>query len=263
MLVESAIDFSLPGKFPAGLVAARTQKDESKQSCNGCSLRNLCLPNGLAEANMAKLDTIIVRRRRVPRDGQLYRMESPFRSLYAVKVGHFKTQRFDENGTRQITGFQMPGELLGMDAIAGGRHQCDSVALEDSEVCEIPFEELKQLMADIPVLLRHFHRLMSQEIRREQSLMIMLSNMHAAQRVATFLLNLSSGYKARGYSPTTFELRIKREEIADYLGLTIESISRLLSKLQKTKYIEISRRHARILNHPGLNELAASSMLLR
>jgi CRP/FNR family transcriptional regulator len=261
--MESTVDVSLPGVLPQGLTAKSTAQDGKRQCCQGCSLRNLCLPTGLKEEEMATLDTIIGRRRRVPRDGYLYRMEDPFRSLYAVKVGHFKTQRVDEHGNRQITGFQMPGELLGMDAIARGSHHCDSVALEDSEVCEIPFERLEQLFVDMPALLRHFHRLMSQEITREQGLMVLLGNMHAAQRVANFFINLSSRYEARGYSPTTFQLRMKREEIADYLGLTIESISRLISKLQKAEYLEIDNRKVTILDLPALKELAASSMLMR
>jgi CRP/FNR family transcriptional regulator len=135
--------------------------------------------------------------------------------------------------------------------------------LEDSEVCEIPFERLEQLFVDMPALLRHFHRLMSQEITREQGLMVLLGNMHAAQRVANFFINLSSRYEARGYSPTTFQLRMKREEIADYLGLTIESISRLISKLQKAEYLEIDNRKVTLLDLPALKELAASSMLMR
>ena len=213
-----------------------------KISCAACSMHQLCLPMGLEDSDIDRLDKIIGKRRRLERDEALYKMGDPFRNLYAVRFGHFKTYQINAAGEAQITGFQMAGELPGMDAISGDRHHCDAVALEDSEVCEIPFAHLEELFGEVPALLRHFHRIMSQEITREQNVMLLLGNMRAEQRFAVFLINLSARYAARGYSPTRFQLRMSREDIGNYLGLTIESISRLLSRLKKLGLLHVDKR---------------------
>ncbi len=211
----------------------------------------MCLPTGLDESDMQRLDGIMVRRR-VPKDGILYSMGESFRSLYAIRVGHFKTYQLACNGQEHISAFQMTGDLLGMDAISTDQHHCYAVALEDSEVCEIPFTRLQGLFSDIPPLLRHFHRTMSQEIMREQSAMFLLGNMSAEQRFSAFLVNLSLRYKARGYSSTNYQLRMSREDIGKYLGLTIESVSRLLSKFRAISWISVDRREVTLLDLPAL-----------
>ena len=226
-----------------------------RNSCSSCSMHQLCLPMGLDESDMLRLDSIIGRHR-VRRDDSLYRIGDKFGSLYAVRVGQFKTYQASSDGARQITGFQMSGELLGMDAISTGSHQCDAVALEDSEVCDIPFARLEELFSDIPTLLRHFHRIMSKEITREQSVILLLGNMRAEQRFAAFLVNLSSRYATRGYSSTSFQLRMTREDIGNYLGLTIESISRLLSKFRKEGILKVDKRDIELVDFPALKILA-------
>jgi CRP/FNR family transcriptional regulator len=230
-----------------------------KASCSACSMHQLCLPMGLDENDMSRLDAIIGRRRKVPRDAHLYRTGDTFTNLYAIRLGHFKTFQINVAGDQQITGFQMAGELLGMDAIGTDRHHCSAVALEDSEVCEIPFDQLQDLFSHIPSLLHHFHRMMSQEITREQSVMLLLGNMRAGQRFAAFLVNLGSRYVARGYSPTSFQLRMSREEIGNYLGLTIESISRLLSRFKKMELIQVSNREIVIIDPVRLKAIAAGT----
>jgi CRP/FNR family transcriptional regulator, anaerobic regulatory protein len=230
-----------------------------KASCANCSLHHLCLPMGLDDADINRLDQIVGRRRRILRDEGLYRMDDPFTNLYAIRCGHFKTYQINPSGEQQVTGFQMAGELLGMDAISADRHQCDAVALEDSEVCEIPFSRLEELFGHIPMLLRHFHRIMSQEITREQNVMLLLGNMRAEQRFAAFLVNLSSRYAARGYSPTSFQLRMSREDIGNYLGLTIESISRLLSRFKKQGWLKVDKRELQLLDPAMLKALAAGT----
>jgi len=230
-----------------------------KAKCSACSMHQLCLPMGLEYADMERLDQIIGRRRRLVRDERLYAMDEPFRNLYAVRFGHFKTYQVNAAGASQITGFQMAGELLGMDAISGDRHHCDAVALEDSEVCEIPFARLEELFGQVPALLRHFHRIMSQEITREQNVMLLLGNMRAEQRFAVFLVNLSSRYAARGYSPTRFQLRMSREDIGNYLGLTIESISRLLSRFKKMGLVQVDKREIALLEPARLTAMAAGT----
>jgi CRP/FNR family transcriptional regulator len=233
--------------------------DELRNRCSACSMHVLCLPMGLGEADMDRLDAIIGRRRKIPKDSLLYRVGDTFTNLYAIRLGHFKTFQITQGGDQQVTGFQMSGELLGMDAISTDLHHCNAVALEDSEVCEIPFTRLESLFGDIPTLLRHFHRMMSQEITREQSIMLLLGNMRADQRFAAFLVNLSSRYAARGYSPTSFQLRMGREEIGNYLGLTIESISRLLSKFKKQRLLKVSNRAIEIPDLALLKEVAAGT----
>ena len=230
-----------------------------KASCSACSMHQLCLPMGLEEADINRLDQIIGRRRRLVRDERLYAMGEPFRNLYAVRYGHFKTYQVNASGEQQITGFQMAGELLGMDAISGDRHHCDAVALDDGEVCEIPFARLEELFGEVPALLRHFHRIMSQEITREQNVMLLLGNMRAEQRFAVFLVNLSARYAARGYSPTSFGLRMSREDIGNYLGLNIERVSRLLSRFKKQGWIEVDKREVRLLEPARLKAIAAGT----
>ncbi|WP_317203295.1 fumarate/nitrate reduction transcriptional regulator Fnr [Janthinobacterium sp.] len=227
--------------------------------CSTCSMHQLCLPMGLDVGDMDKLDQIIGRRRKVSRGTTLFRIGDPFVNLYAIRLGHFKTYQINPGGEEQVTGFQMAGELLGMDAISADRHHCNAVALEDSDVCEIPFSSLEQLLGEMPTLLRHFHRMMSQEITREQSVMLLLGNMQATQRFAAFIVNLASRYEARGYSGVKFQLRMSREEIGNYLGLTIESISRLLSKFKKEGWLRVSNREIEILNPAMLKAITAGT----
>jgi len=231
------------------------QHSPTPNRCAQCRLAGMCLARGLDPAALALFDGV-VRRHRIPRDTALFRIGQPFASLYAVHFGHFKTVQLDRRGAQQVTGFAMSGELLGLDGIAGGRHPCNAVALEDSEVCEIPFARLQELFGQVPGLLQQFHCLMSQEIQREQALMLVLGNMRAAQRFACFLLDLSARYAQRGYSPTSFQLRMSRDDIGGYLGLTIESVSRLVARFRNAGWIRLDNRNLEILDHDSLEALA-------
>lgn len=236
--------------------------EELRTGCASCSMRELCLPVGLDAEGMNRLDEIIRKRRRVAKGDLLYRAGDPFVSLYAIRLGHFKTYQVQRDGAQQITGFLMNGEMLGLDAISTEVHQCDAMALEDSEVCEIPFSRLENLFGELPTLLRQFHRMMSHEITREQNVMLLLGSMPADQRFAAFLINLSLRYTARGYSATGFQLRMGREEIGNYLSLTIESISRMLSKFKKLGIIKVDNRAIEITDLARLRSLAAGSLLV-
>jgi CRP/FNR family transcriptional regulator len=227
-----------------------------RASCSACSMHQLCLPMGLADEDLQRLDQIIGRRRRIARGDSLYRVGDEFTMLYAIRLGHFKTFQSNSNGNHQITGFQMAGELLGMDAIGTSQHLCEAIALEDSEVCEIPFSQLEDLLSDIPVLLRHFHRMMSQEISREQNVMLLLSNMKAPEKLAAFLINLSTRYATRGYAANRFQLRMTREEIGNYLGLAVESVSRLLSDFKKKGWLNVNHREIELTELPALRAVA-------
>jgi CRP/FNR family transcriptional regulator len=224
----------------------------ARPSCSQCSFKRLCLAQGLDASALGQLDAIIGRRRRVLRDESLFRLGEPFGKLYAIHFGHFKTSHVNCHGEARVTSFTMAGELLGMNAIGSGVHEADAIALEDSEVCEIPYDRLGALLAISPQLLQQFHRLMSQEILREQAAMLFLGNMPAEQRLATFLLNLSSRYAARGLSPSAFLLRMSREEIGAYLGLTVESISRLVARFRNMGWIRLANRDLEILDRAAL-----------
>lgn len=230
------------------------QPPAAPSKCAECRFSSMCLVRGLDPDQVGRFDGI-VKRHRVARDAHLYRIGQPFTSLYAIHFGHFKTAQVDRRGAQQVTGFAMSGDLLGLDGIAGGRHPCGAVALEDSEVCEIPFERLRELFGRIPPLLEHFHCLMSQEIQREQAVMLVLGNMRAEQRFACFLLNLSARYAERGYSPVSFQLRMSRDDIGGYLGLTIESVSRLVAKFRNNGWIRLDNRNLEILDRPSLEAL--------
>jgi len=226
-----------------------------KTACSNCNLRELCLPYGLSEEELDKLDDLVSTRRRVKRGEHLYRAGAAFDAIYAIRSGFFKTDVLLEDGRDQVTGFQMAGELLGLDGISTEHHTCNAIALEDSEICAIPFPHLESLSRDIPTLQHHFHKVMSREIVRDHGVMMLLGTMRAEERLAAFLLNLSQRFTARGFSHAEFYLRMTREEIGSYLGLKLETVSRAFSRFQEEGHIAVQQKHIRILNVNGLKAL--------
>lgn len=223
-----------------------------RTTCSACNLRDLCLPCGLSNPEMIKVDELVYTRKKIKRGDSLYRTGDEFSALYAVRSGFFKSALLLEDGRDQVTGFCMPGEILGMDGIGQAMHTSNAVALEDSEVCVIPYGRLFYMGDDMPVLRRQFHKVMSREIVRDQGVMMLLGSMRAEERLAAFLLNLSQRFVARGYSPSEFHLRMTREEIGSFLGLKLETVSRIFSKFQEEKLISVQQKHIRILNTLGL-----------
>ena len=226
-----------------------------KVACSSCNLRELCLPVGMSTEQMLKLDSLVATRRTVPRGDTLFRSGEDFQSLYAVRTGFFKTCVASEDGRDQVTGFQMAGELLGLDGIGTERHTCDAVALEDSQVCVIPFHQLEDLSREVSDLQRQFHRIMSREIVREHGVMLLLGSMRAEERLAAFLLNLTQRLQSRGFSASALVLRMTREEIGSYLGLKLETVSRTFSKFQDDGLLEVKQRQIQILDQDGLQRL--------
>ncbi|MFA7269445.1 MAG: fumarate/nitrate reduction transcriptional regulator Fnr [Sterolibacterium sp.] len=226
-----------------------------KTACSQCNLRELCLPYGLSELEIEQLDSAVGARRRIKRQQNLYRAGESFEAIYAIRSGFFKTDVLLEDGRNQVTGFQMAGEILGMDGISGESHTCNAVALEDSEVCVIPFAQLEHLSREIQTLQHHFHKVMSREIVRDHGVMMLLGTMRAEERLAAFLLNLSQRFTARGYSPAEFHLRMTRDEIGSYLGLKLETVSRAFSHFQEDGLISVQQKHIVILDHGGLKQL--------
>ena len=172
-------------------------------------------------------------KRRVRQGETLFRSGTAFQHLYIVRAGMFKSIVVDSDGREQVTGFQMTGDLLGLDGIATETYQSNAIALEDSEVWEIPFARLEAHCRHDTEMQRGFHRLMSREIQRDYHIMLMLGSMSADERLAAFLVNLSQRMVARGYSATQFILRMSRREIGSYLGLTLETVSRAFSRFQR------------------------------
>lgn len=246
--------FSPSGSRPGPAVVQHTAR------CSLCSFEQLCVGHGLTEDHALRLAPLFVQRRRVARDATLYQENDDFLHLYAVRFGHFKTVQLSQRGGQLIGGFCMAGDLMGMEAIGSGRHTCSAVALEDSEVSAIPFVLLQELSLQIPGLLQCFHRALSLEIEREQAALQLLSRMHADQRLAVFLINLADRYAERGYSSTSFQLRMSREEIGAYLGLTVESVSRQLSRLRQAGIVALHNRDLRILDRLRLQAMAAGGV---
>lgn len=226
-----------------------------RQACSQCNLRELCLPVGLSAEEIGQLDELVKLRRRLQRGQSLYRAGDPFAALYAIKTGFFKTEVLLEDGREQVTGFQMAGELLGLDGISSEKHACNAIALEDSEVCVLPFADLERYFQEIPALQHHFHKVMSREIVRDHGVMMLLGVMRAEERLAAFLLNLSQRFLARGYSPHEFNLRMTRNEIGSYLGLKLETVSRVLSRFQEEGLIHVQQKHIRIVDVASLKKL--------
>ena len=229
-----------------------------KVACSQCSLRELCLSEGLSKEELALLDSLVGTRRKLRRGQHLYRAGDAFEALYAVRTGFFKTDVLLEDGRDQVTGFQMTGELLGMDGISSESHSCNAVALEDSEVCLIPFAQLEHLSREVKALQHNFNKVMSRELVRDQGLMMLLGTMRAEERLAAFLLNMSQRFTLRGYSPAEFHLRMTREEIGSYLGLKLETVSRAFSRFQEEGFIAVQQKHIRILNIEGLRKLLSN-----
>ncbi len=226
-----------------------------KVACSNCNLRELCMPMGLNAEEIERLDQMVAIRRKIKRGESLFRNGEKFTSLYAIRTGFFKTCVAAEDGRDQVTGFQMAGEIIGLDGIVNDHHSCDAVALEDAEVCVMPFERIGDLSREINSRQRHGNRIMSREIVREHGVMLLLGSMRAEERLAAFLLNLVQRLHARGFSQSELILRMTREEIGSYLGLKLETVSRTFSKFVDDGMVEVKQRHVRILDTEALNRL--------
>ncbi len=221
-------------------------------TCSSCNLREMCLPMDLDAEAMRRVEQVVYARRRVRRGDSLFNAGDEFSAVYAIRSGFLKMTVINDDGREQVTGFNMPGELLGLDGIGTGRYHGNAVALEDAELCVLPFSLLEELGREVPTMQRHLHGVLSREIVRDHGVMMLLGSMRAEERLATFLLNLSKRFTRRGYSPSDFHLRMTREEIGSYLGLKLETVSRLFSRFQEDGLIEVQQKHVRIIDIAGL-----------
>jgi len=218
-------------------------------------MRDLCMPIGLSAEELMRVDELVTRRPIIKRGTTLFRSGEKFTSLYAIRTGFFKTSVTTEDGRDQVTGFQMAGEIMGLDGIVNDHHTCDAIAIEDAEVCVLPFERIEEISREVKALQHHVHKIMSREIVREHGVMLLLGNMRAEERLAAFLLNLVQRLHARGFSQSDLVLRMTREEIGSYLGLTLETVSRTFSKFADDGLIAVNQRHIQIQNADALKRM--------
>jgi CRP/FNR family transcriptional regulator, anaerobic regulatory protein len=229
-------------------------------ACSNCNLRELCMPLGLSSTELDRLEEIVQTRRKIKKGDALFFHGDKFSNLYAIRTGFFKTTVTSQDGREQVTGFQMAGEVVGLDGIVNDQHTCNAIALEDAEVCVLPFERIEELSREISALQRNVHKIMSREIVRENGVMLLLGSMRAEERLAAFLLNLVQRLHARGFSPLELVLRMTREEIGNYLGLKLETVSRTFSKFVDDGILEVKQRNVRILKPNALKEIVNSKV---
>ena len=230
--------------------------DQQHIHCQNCSISELCLPFSLNNQELETLDNIIDRKLPIQKGEQLFNDGQPMQALYAVRSGTFKTYTINKQGEEQITGFHLAGDLLGFDAIANAEHPSFAKALETSMVCEIPYNTLDNLSNSMPKLKKQILRMMSADIREDHAMLTLLNRKNAEQRLATFFSTLSSRYHARGLSASEFRLSMTRSDIGNYIGLTVETISRLLNRFDKNGLIAVNGKLITIVNIEKLNKCA-------
>jgi CRP/FNR family transcriptional regulator len=224
-------------------------------TCSSCNLREMCLPAGVCTEDLQRFENVVYARRRMKRGDTLFNAGDEFKAVYAIRSGFFKTSLLDGEGREQVTGFFMGGELLGMDGVGSGRYNGAAIALEDSEVCVMPFALVEEMAREVPALQRYLHSVLAREIVRDHGVMMLLGSMRAEQRLAAFLTNLSKRLLRRGYSASDFHLRMTREELGSYLGLKLETVSRLFSRFQEEGLIDVQQKHVRIVDIAGLERI--------
>lgn len=226
--------------------------------CETCSLNNLCLPLAVANEDLGLLEEIIDRGRPLHRGDHVFRAGDTFDAVYAVRSGTVKSYSVTSAGEEQIIGFHMPGEIFGLGGLSSGQHQSGALALETSAICRIPFDDIEPLSRRIPSLQRHLFNLMSREIQEDQQLMLLLSKKSAEERIASLLLSLSSRLRRRGLSGSRFRLPMSRSDMGNYLGLVVETVSRVLTRLQQSETLRVQGREVEILAPDALAALAGT-----
>ena len=228
-----------------------------KVTCALCSLSELCLPRGMGQEALDKLENIVQRASPLQKGEVLFREGDEFRGLYAVRAGLIKVFATTDDGEEQIIGFFLPGEMLGLDAVEHHIHACSAVALETSSYCSVPFSELSEICKEIPELQNQLFRIMSRELSSENKMLLTLGKKNSEERVATFLLTISIRYHQLGYSKNEFKLTMSRQEIGNYLGITFETVSRIFSRLQRNGIIKVNRKAIKIIDMVALKSLVS------
>jgi CRP/FNR family transcriptional regulator, anaerobic regulatory protein len=227
--------------------------------CKNCSLRQLCLPKLNSPEEVTRVDEIVERRSPLKKGAYLFKQGNSFKSIYVVRSGSFKTFTSGIDGKEQIVGVHLPGELLGLGALNDGVHSSSAKALEVSNLCELPFSKVESLSHILPSLLHQLLTLMSKEISNECKTIVFLGKKTAQERLATYVLSLSFRYEQRGFSPYEISLSLSRADIANYLNLAVETVSRMFSQFQKNKIIRCDKRKVSILDMDELQKLAGNT----
>ncbi|MCK0106118.1 fumarate/nitrate reduction transcriptional regulator Fnr [Marinobacter sp. S0848L] len=223
-----------------------------KASCNQCSLSNLCLPLAVEENDLDSLEDIVQQGKIYNRGEHIFDQSTPVKSCFAVKSGSIKTSIITESGEEQVTGFFMPGELVGLDSLGSDHYACTAKALERTSLCEFPMDKLEELTIKLPELQHHMYQLMSKEIQSSHQLAMLLSKNTAEERIAALLLSLSSRFRRRRMSGTTFTLPMPRNDIANFLGLAVETVSRVFTRFQSQGILRAKGREVEILDVEAL-----------
>jgi len=214
--------------------------------CDDCSLNPLCINHGLSEEQVSRIEMAVKKARVIKKGEYLYYANEPYHSVFAVRSGSFKSYSLTDDGMEQINHFFLPGDLMGMDALNTGIHPTFAVALESSSICELPKKDMELYSDQLPDLRRSLFKAMSREITDDQTLVLLLAKKNAGQRLSSWLLNLSTRFERYGYSATRFRLSMTRTEIGNYLGLTVETVSRLFTRLQHAGVLAVSGRELEI-----------------
>ena len=230
-----------------------------RPNCTTCNMLHWCIPAGFEPENRRAIDELVAKRIRLRKGDTLFRPGEKFTTLYAIRLGSVKTVLLAEDGRDQVSGFHMAGDVIGTDGIGGEHHECQAIALEDTEVCAIAYSKIEELEHASPQVLRNMHRMLAEEIGRERRVMLMLGTLRADQRLAVFLIDLARRYHARGYSSSEYVLRMTRDEIGSFLGLKLETVSRLLSRLHREGVIQVQGRIIKILDPVALKRLVETS----
>jgi len=225
-------------------------------SCSNCKLINKCMPAGLSTFELSRIDSLVSQRIKIKRGNDLQRFSNSHQALYIIRTGYFKTVISTNDGRDQVLGFHMSGESIGLAGEISNLYSCKVTALEDSTVCIVPFAKVEEIANTVNGLHSHIRHFYSLEINRENSVMLFLGSMNSEERVATFLLKLSTSHEERGFSPLVLNLKMSRYDIASYLGLKHETVSRTLAKFIRNKLINLKLRELRIINLVALNSLA-------
>ena len=233
----------------------RIDVDHLKVRCKECNLRELCFPHGMNDEELDNMDAVVEQPRSLQKNDFLYRDGDKTMAIYAVRSGCVKTMTESANGDEQIVGFHLAGELLGLDGFADGAYTCNAVALETSSVCELPLDQLETLCHKLPGLQKQMRRIMGKEVSKDHKLLLLLGKMTADERLASFLLSLSTRMEERHWNANEFNLMMPRQDIANYLGMAVETVSRLFASFQSEKIIEVDRRHITILDMARLKAM--------
>jgi CRP/FNR family transcriptional regulator len=241
------------------MARGRIGLDDIKVGCQSCSLAELCLPRGLSVEDTETLNRYIKRERTLERGEYLYHMGDTDRALFVVRSGSFKTCLSTGGGDEQVLGFYLPGELIGLEAFETSRHDCSAVALQTSAICEIPGDKVEELCSVVSGLHHQMHMLIGREIKNNHAMLLLLGKKTAQQKLATFLLSLSERFSQRGFSRIDFNFIMSRRDIGNYLGIAVETVSRILAQMQEHGLLTVDHRHVHIHDIERLRALAGDA----